>query len=252
MEALKRYEGKDAIVVYTDSGERKTDHSTLSSVTEFSHVLTGSGRIIPFISDHSAIQEISSMGKVIYQNPHIDDHYDLTAKGDNDLDAVVLESFGRSVLDERVKRRETVPVFLSDKLVIASEAGSVIPEGFRQATLNEVGLRYRYDAGFRVDLYLHGPAFTSQVGLESREYTRISDLGTFDQIDRDTYLLLPQEKKSLHHSGSGPVAVNGSRSVAGLHVDARFRSSDVARVAYVKMTPEEIAKEEAAKQAART
>jgi hypothetical protein len=41
---------------------------------------------------------------------------------------------------------KTIEVFLSDRRVVASEAQSVIPKGFRQATLEEVTLRYRHDA----------------------------------------------------------------------------------------------------------
>ena len=44
-----------------------------------------------------------------------------------------------------VARGEIVEVFLSDKRVVASEAESVIPKGYRQATLEEVTLRYRHD-----------------------------------------------------------------------------------------------------------
>ncbi len=138
------------------------------------------------------------------------------------------------------KARKIVEVLFSDERVVASEAQSVIPTGYRQATLEEVALSYRYVATFIQKLHDIGPAWTSKKRLKSSEYQQIHDDGSQSKIDRDTYYSLPPEKRSYHYPGSGSVAVgvydydDWNRR---LSVDADVRASDGARVAYVKAEP---------------
>ena len=103
--------------------------------------------------------------------------------------------------------RETVPVLLSDKFVTASEVASVIPKGCRQATLEEVILRYRHDAGFRREIYDKGWTWTSQKGLVSLGDHQISEDGEFSKVDSRKFNSLSPGEKATHYPGSGLVAV---------------------------------------------
>ncbi|MDE1768683.1 MAG: hypothetical protein KGH64_01480 [Candidatus Micrarchaeota archaeon] len=138
-----------------------------------------------------------------------------------------------------LQREKVVQVFLSDKGVLASEAHSVIPKGYRQATLEEVALGYRHDHGFRQELYDKGWAWTSQEGLQSSGSHELHDDGSFSKIDRDTFYSLPQEKRSYHGPGPGyvTVGVGSSERLRRLIVSADFEASVVALVAYVKAGP---------------
>ncbi len=108
----------------------------------------------------------------------------------------------------RHKQGETVEVFLSDRLVVASKADSLIPKGYRQATLEEVTLRYRHDAYFRQELWDKHAAWTSQKGLGSSYYQEISEHGKFTSVSENRfYNELSPEQRSFHYKGSGSVAV---------------------------------------------
>ena len=129
---------------------------------------------------------------------------------------------------------EVLQVHLSDKRVVASDAQSVIPKGFRQATPEECALMYNSDQAFRDDLYRNGAVWTSQTGLNTSGAQKIVAGGKFSPTD-DLYSL-PVEERSYHYSGSGPVAVyvdgfyDGG---GGLGVIADAGPSVGARVAYV-------------------
>lgn len=138
----------------------------------------------------------------------------------------------------QVLQRQTVEVLLSDQKVRADQAQSVIPKGYRQATLEEVTLRYRHDADFREELWNKGAACTSQKGLGSSGYQEISEDGKPSSVSENKfYNELTPERRSYHYSGSGSVAVDVNfygDGVRRLSVYADFRASGVARVAYVK------------------
>ncbi len=139
---------------------------------------------------------------------------------------------------KQLQRRDTVEVFISDERVAASKAQRVIPQGFRQATLEEVTLRYRRDAKFREELWNKGIAWTSQKGLGTSGFHEISEDGKhIGTTENRFYNELRPEQRSYHYDGGGSVAVDVYDFYLGvrrLGVDAVIGSSDVARVAYVK------------------
>jgi hypothetical protein len=138
----------------------------------------------------------------------------------------------------QVQRREIAEVFLSNERVVASEVQSVIPEGYRQATLEEVTLRYIHDANFRDRLW-EGPAWISQKGLDTSGLHEISDDGKhISTTESIFYNVLTPERRSIHCEGSGPVVgyvddlLNDRERALGF--DADTNTFHVARVAYVK------------------
>lgn len=139
---------------------------------------------------------------------------------------------------ERILRQplaETAKIFLTGKSVRSSEAAIAIPEGFRQATLDEVALRFRNDGDFRKELTNIDWVWVAQKGLSSSKYHLINESGAFVKIDKDTFYAMPTEERAYHYSGKGAVAVMGScmESTWGLDVSADA-SLDIARVAYVR------------------
>ncbi len=129
---------------------------------------------------------------------------------------------------------ETVPVFLTDRRVVASRSQGEVPAGFRKATTEEVALRYRHNAEFRQELYSKGAAWTADTGLETSGGQEISAEGKFSP--HNNISSLPQGQRSFHYPGSGPVAVDvdfyGRDRRLGVVAD--HGSSVVARVAYVQ------------------
>ena len=151
-------------------------------------------------------------------------------------------------------------VLISDERISKSElAATVIPKGYRQATLEEVALSYRNDINFRNKLY-ETTVLTSQIGLLSPGFHKINDDGTFSKIPEkffyeppankfriipeDTFYLLPEvERAHLYSEGHYPVKVwaNSERYIS---LEPRLRLLVVAakrdlidesmNVAYVK------------------
>jgi hypothetical protein len=147
--------------------------------------------------------------------------------------------------------RKVVEVFFSDKSVTASEARSVIPAGFRQATVKEIALRYMHDYEFVRELYDNGPAWAADTGLRGSGHKEIGERGGFSPNNREDIFELSPQKRAHLSPGSGPVQVYAdvlwAVGLRWLGVCADNPSSDVARVAYVKdtATPRNAAAKEA-------
>ncbi len=139
--------------------------------------------------------------------------------------------------EQKAPTRKTAQVFLSYERVIASEVGTVIPKGYRQATPEEVALRYRQDASFRQNLYSKGHAWVSQKNIESSKYQEISEDGVFSKVDPLIFNSISPESRARYYPGSSPMAmyvhINNGECL-WLDVRSNFRQSDKAVVAYVK------------------
>ena len=137
-----------------------------------------------------------------------------------------------------VERAESAPVFISNRCIsVETDVNRVIPKGFRQATLEEVLLRYRNDEDFKRSLHNKGWVLTSQKGLSSSEFRRIEANGTTSSVDGDTFWhgLRPKER-SYHGRGEGQVAVSLDRHREwGLFVSATGSTQIfIVFVAYVR------------------
>ncbi|MHB1830013.1 MAG: hypothetical protein ACYCO0_01335 [Candidatus Micrarchaeaceae archaeon] len=127
-------------------------------------------------------------------------------------------------------------VHLSTEKAVASEMDSVVPKGYRKATLEEVAEWYRRSAKFREELFRKGWTRAAQKGLGSSGYKRIEKGGRFSDVDNETFYSLQQKDRSFHCPGDGVVAfvVDAYIRMGGLLVDAEFRKDTFAFVAYVK------------------
>lgn len=106
MEALKGYIGKEIEVSCAWYGVPKTYTGTLSAIEGVMHIeITDLGVTtnIPFVGYGRAIMEIRCDGKSIYNNPHVDEHYN--CRTESAQDQIVLKSFGLDVL-RKIQRYE--------------------------------------------------------------------------------------------------------------------------------------------------
>ena len=110
---------------------------------------------------------------------------------------------------------QAMRVHILDKLVKKSEIESVVPNGFRIATLQEVALAYRNDPEFVEEGYKKDePVWaaqigTSQIGLQKEKFFRIDENGKFVKPPEDylTHHMKGNETAYLKCTGSGQVIV---------------------------------------------
>lgn len=126
-------------------------------------------------------------------------------------------------------------VFISTRKVMAQAAQIAVPEGYRQATLNEVAFRYKHDEEFRAALS-KCCSWVDKRGLGTDEYHQIHNDGTMTKVDADTYLTLPVGSRAFLRQGGMYVTVTCSTgSEEGrLLADAMRDGAELANVAYVK------------------
>ena len=141
-----------------------------------------------------------------------------------------------SVAKALKKMQGALRVYLSAEKVTASEMAIAVPKGHRLATLEEVADYYRKNKEFGEELDKSGWTRIAQEGLSSSGYKKIEDGGHFSDIGEDEFYLLHKKDRSYHYPGKNPVAVvvDAYIRMGGLLVDAEFRSSALAHVAYVK------------------
>jgi hypothetical protein len=130
---------------------------------------------------------------------------------------------------------ETNQVFISTRKVMAQAARIDIPEGYRQATLREVGFRYKHDEEFRSKLS-KCCAWIDQRGLNAGDYHQVHNDGSMTNVDADTYLTLPAGSRAFFRQGGMYVTVtcNTDQNEGRLLVDAMQDNALLANVAYVK------------------
>ena len=143
-----------------------------------------------------------------------------------------MEKFKQPLLTERTQ------IFISDRHVMALDAKNEIPQGYRQAVVNEVAFRYVHDEKFRESISDYF-VWVNQKGLEGIDFHEVHVDGALTKINADKYLYLPAYRRAVLRRGNGFVAVtsNIDPHEGKLVLNAIPEAISMARVAYVKEDP---------------
>ena len=129
------------------------------------------------------------------------------------------------------------PILYSTKAVLADDIQREIPSGCRQASTNDITLRYFHNADFREELYKVKDVWTADKSSPSTGTFRLCEDGTFAPVSSREFILLPEEQQAVHYAGIGQVIVGCYKNDSGkmkLYLNAEYRLSRTARVAYLK------------------
>ncbi len=127
--------------------------------------------------------------------------------------------------------RDTAVVFITDRRTFSMDAESLVPEGFRLASPEEIASRWEASSEFRDRLCdTNILVWTSQIGLSSSGLYEIRD-GNFTEVTEYQYRNLEPKNRSRHYPGDGRVTVfsRGER----LGVMAGLPANVLAYVAYI-------------------
>lgn len=133
------------------------------------------------------------------------------------------------------RERSQKPMF-SEKEVLVDDIHRVMPSGYRQVYVREIASLFFHDAGFREELRDAGGVWTADKGAKNLGIFRINEEGLFIPVNQEEIKLLPEGRYSAHYPGIGQVIVrcyNCSDKI-GMYIDAEYKPSKTAKVAYVK------------------
>ena len=127
-------------------------------------------------------------------------------------------------------------MIFSDRKVLADDIQHVTPAGHRQVYVREIASLFFHDSGFREELRNTGGVWAADKGTKNIGILKITEDGLFLPTDIEEAKLLPEGRYSAHYPGIGQVIVrcyNCSDKI-GLYIDAEYKPSKTAKVAYVK------------------
>ena len=136
---------------------------------------------------------------------------------------------------QAIRKKSTKPIF-SEKQVLADDIQRVIPAGHRQVYVREIASSFFSDTAFRDELRSAGGVWTADKGTTNIGIFRITEDGLFFPVAREDAKSLPEGQYSVHYHGIGQVIVRCSdcSDKKGLYIDAEYKPSKIAKVAYVK------------------
>jgi len=135
-----------------------------------------------------------------------------------------------------VFRKKSTKLIFSDREILADDIPKAMPAGHRQVSVKEIASLFFHDADFREELRSAGSVWAADKGTKNIGIFRITEDGLFVPVNREDAKSLPDGHYSAHYPGIGQVIVrcyNCSDKV-GLYVDAEYKPSKAAKVAYVK------------------
>ncbi len=134
-------------------------------------------------------------------------------------------------------RTYSAPILYSTKAVLADDIPREIPAGCRQASANDIALRYFHNADFREELCKVKDIWTADKSSSRTGTFRLCEDGSFAPVSSREFMLLPEEQQAVHYAGIGQVIVGCYKNDSGkvkLYLNAEYRLSRTARVAYLK------------------
>ncbi len=135
-----------------------------------------------------------------------------------------------------VLRKKSTKLMFSDREVLVDDIQRAMPAGHRQAYVREIASLFFNDADFRKELSNAGSIWSADKGTKNMGTFRITEDGLFLPVNREDAKALSEGHYSVHYPGIGQVIVrcyNCSDRI-GLYIDAEYKPSKAAKVAYVK------------------
>jgi hypothetical protein len=136
----------------------------------------------------------------------------------------------------KVFRERPQKLMFSEREVFVDDIQRVMPAGYRQVYVKEIASLFFHNAEFREELRTAGAVWTADKGTKNMGVFRINAEGLFLPTNKEEVRSLPEGHYSAHYPGIGQVIVRcyNCYDKIGMYIDAEYKPSKTAKVAYVK------------------